>query len=99
MKGQKIVVPHMIKCIHEGHLGILKCRQRVRDVIYWPWMNYYIAEMVNMCPKVKEGQTQAQEPLWPHHVIEYPFEKNGVEICQYEYESWLIICDSSCVQI
>ncbi|XP_030854482.1 uncharacterized protein K02A2.6-like [Strongylocentrotus purpuratus] len=53
-KGSKIVVPttmrrFMLNKIHEGHLGIEKCKKRAREVIYWPRINTDITEMVLSC--------------------------------------------------
>lgn len=31
--------PQMLKRIHEGHLGIVKCRRRARELLYWPNMH------------------------------------------------------------
>ena len=44
LKGQRVVVPaimkaEMLQLIHEGHLGIEKCKRRARDILYWPNMN------------------------------------------------------------
>ena len=53
-KGTKIVVPtsmrrFMLNKIHEGHLGIEKCKKRAREIIYWPRINTDITEMVLSC--------------------------------------------------
>ena len=43
-RGMKIVVPPsmrpaMLALIHETHLGIVKCKQRAREALYWPGMS------------------------------------------------------------
>ncbi len=43
-KGLRIVIPpslreQMLKLSHESHQGIVKCKQRAREVIYWTGMN------------------------------------------------------------
>ena len=45
LKGTCIVVPHKkceatLKLIHEGHLGLWKCKLGAKDTVYWPGMNY-----------------------------------------------------------
>ena len=42
-KGNKLVVPHALRAqmldkIHESHQGIVKCKQRARDILFWPGM-------------------------------------------------------------
>ena len=44
LMGERVVVPdnlkaQMLTLIHEGHLGIEKCKRRACDVLYWPNMN------------------------------------------------------------
>ena len=41
LKGTQRVVPHRkceatLKPIHEGHLGLRKCKLRANDTVYWP---------------------------------------------------------------
>ena len=43
LKGEKLVIPlnmrsEMLAKIHTCHLGIVKCKQRARDILFWPGM-------------------------------------------------------------
>ena len=54
--GMRIVIPpslrnHMLKLIHQSHLGIVKCKHWARKVMYWPAMNTAIDEEVRNCSK------------------------------------------------
>ena len=42
----KILRPEMLRQIHKSHLGIAKCRQRAREVLFWPGMSVEIEQMV-----------------------------------------------------
>lgn len=40
LKGTKLIIPfsmrsEMVELVHEGHLGIEKCRRHAREVMYW----------------------------------------------------------------
>ena len=53
-KGTRLIVPkslrpEMLRQIHKSHLGIVKCRQRVREVLFWPGMSVEIEQMVINC--------------------------------------------------
>ena len=53
-RGMKIVVPPsmrpaMLALIHGTHLGIVKCKQRVREALYWPGMSAQIEDKVKDC--------------------------------------------------
>ena len=54
LKGEKIVIPHtlrkeMLEKIHSSHLGMVKCKQRARDVLFWPQMGNDIEQVVSKC--------------------------------------------------
>lgn len=53
-KGMRIVIQttlrsHTLNLIHKSYLGIVKCKQRAREVIYWPGMNSQIEQLVKDC--------------------------------------------------
>ena len=52
--GERLVIPVTMKdvalqAIHEGHLGIEKCKQLRRSCVYWPAMNDDIEKLVKQC--------------------------------------------------
>ena len=53
-RGMRIVVPPsmrpaMLALIHGTHLGIVKCKQRAREALYWPGMSAQIEDKVKDC--------------------------------------------------
>ena len=53
-KGQKVIIPHakrseMLKIVHETHMGIIKCKERARQFMYWPGMMAQIQSVVEKC--------------------------------------------------
>jgi hypothetical protein len=59
----RIVIPpnlrsHMLKLIHESYLGIVKCKQRAIEVMYWAIMNTAIEEEVRNCSKCATYQNK-----------------------------------------
>lgn len=62
-KGLFIVVPptmqaDMLKLIHQSHLGIMKSKQRAREVLYWSGMSAEIENMIRNCCKCVELQNR-----------------------------------------
>lgn len=49
--------------IHVSHLGIVKCKQRAKDVVFWPGMGKDIEEMISRCETCQEYQ--ASNPKKP----------------------------------
>ena len=51
LKGTRIVVPsikqvEILKLIHEGHLGLTKCKLRAKEAVYWPGLNDQLEKFV-----------------------------------------------------
>nr|XP_022322992.1 uncharacterized protein K02A2.6-like [Crassostrea virginica] len=78
-KGMRIIIPptlrsHMLSLIHQSHLGIVKCKQRAREVMYWPGMNSQIEQLVKDCDKCATFQNkQSPESLRPTPVPDLPY--------------------------
>ena len=68
-KGNKLVVPHALRAqmldkIHESHQGIVKCKQRARDLLFWPGMSAQIEDRVAKCDTCSQNQrAHAKEPM------------------------------------
>lgn len=62
LKGSRIVAPNtkrqqMTELVHEGHMGIEKCKRRARDVMYWPYMRYSAVRFVNTDTNSKKSHS------------------------------------------
>ena len=70
-KGTRLIVPkllrpEMLRQIHKSHLGIAKCRQRAKEVLFWPGMSVEIEQMVTNCSVCADyDKKQPSEPLKP----------------------------------
>ena len=54
LKGTRIVVPsqkqvEILKLIHEGHLGLIKCKLRAKETVYWSSLNDQLEKLVLNC--------------------------------------------------
>ena len=98
-KGMRIVVPpslqkHMISVIHKSHLGIVKCKQRAREVLYWPGMTSDIENAVKDCVKCAEHQNRLQrEPLKPTATPDYPFCEVGTDLFEFGAKNYIVLVD------
>ena len=85
-KGSSIVIPRslrkeMLKKIHNGHLGIEKCKKRAREVMYWPRINQDVVNEVANCTTCLRYHTSNRaEPLKPHTVPDRPYQKVGADL-------------------
>jgi hypothetical protein len=98
-KGLRIVVPpslqkQMLDLIHESHLGIVKCKQRAREVLYWPGMNSDIETIISHCAKCAEHQNkQPAEPLQPTNTPDLPFIEVGCDHFEFQSKHYLVLVD------
>ena len=97
--NNRIVIPlamrtHLLKCIHEGHMGIEKSKARARTCVYWPDMYSDIENVVKQCAVCnKYANTNRKEPLLPHPVPTHPWEKVGVDYITLDGKDFLLIVD------
>lgn len=98
-KGMRIVIPptlrsHMLSLIHKSHLGIVKCKQRAREVMYWPGMNSQIEQLVKDCEKCATFQnSQPPESLKPTPVPDLPYAVVGCDLFDFESKKYLVVVD------
>lgn len=97
--NQKIIVPHALRSdmllrIHEGHLGMDKCKAMARTTLYWPGMARDIENLVARCGICNAyHRKQQQEPLLPHPVPERPWQKVGADIFTLYGRDYLLVVD------
>eukprot|EP00794_Sanderia_malayensis_P002412 gene2412-2781_t len=99
LKGSQIVIPasmrrDMLDRIHEGHLGMEKCKRRARQCIYWPNMNNQIEQKIQRCGEcTKLLPSKPTEPLLPHECPEKPSQKVGSDLFPWAGKVYVIIVD------
>ena len=98
-RGMRIVVPPsmrpaMLEIIHGTHLGIVKCKQRAREALYWPGMSGQIEDKVKDCTTCHDyAPAQQKEPLMPSPVPDLPWERAASDIFAFEGEHYLLLVD------
>ncbi|XDV38013.1 hypothetical protein PO909_007505 [Leuciscus waleckii] len=99
LKNGKLVVPHkmrdeMLERIHEAHMGIVKCKERARDVLFWPGMAKQIEDVVSKCDICnKHRNSNSREPLVSHPVPERAWSKLGMDLFHFRDADYLLVVD------
>lgn len=84
----------MLSRVHEGHLGIDRCKRRARDVMFWPGMSRDVEMVVRRCRVCAElAPLPQREPMIPHHIPGVPWNKIGSDIFEYNRKYFLILVD------
>ena len=86
--------PYLLKCIHQGYMGIEKSKAHARVCVYWPNMYSEIENTVKQCVVCNRyANINHKEPLLPHPVPQHPWEKMGVDYFTLGGKDFLLIVD------
>ena len=86
-----------LQLIHEGHLGLGKCKLRAKDLVYWPGLNDQLEKLILICElclkylpsKYKPKPTTSLGQEIPVH----PWSKHATGIFNFKGASYLLIAD------
>ena len=99
LKGVNIVIPknmraESLKKIHAGHLGIVLCKRRARDLIYWPNINSQIEDMISNCSTCQEyqGRNQKESMISPK-VPTRPWQLLASDLFAWDDKDYIIVVD------
>ena len=97
-KDKRIVIPSsmqkdMLARIHEGHLGISKCKKRARQSLYWPGMSKAIVDLIKGCDLCMKYQYKnPPQPLTQEHQYK-PWHKVATDLFTLGGKEYLLVID------
>lgn len=86
MRGtDRLVVPtslrsRVVDLAHEGHQGIVRTKQRLRELYWWPQMYKYVQTMIASCVSCQYNDKTAPAPLTPVELPDGPWEKVAIDV-------------------
>ena len=102
LKGTQIAIPNNIHkqiliLIHEGHLGLGKCKLHCKDMVYWLGINEQLEKLVLNCELcLKYSKAKSRQTLnmsLGQEVPIHPWMKVATNIFHFENGSYLLIVD------
>ena len=87
LRGQRIIIPKCLRkqildLAHEGHQGIVKCKSRLRQKVWWPGIDREVEQYVRNCkPCLLMSGNNKPEPLKPTPLPDRPWQHIGVDLC------------------
>lgn len=99
LKGMRLVVPPslrqgMLAQIHETHMGIVKCKARARESLFWPGMSTQIDHLIDDCPECATYQNkQKKETLRPTKTPERPWAELGSDLFEFQGKHYVLTVD------
>ena len=100
LKGTRIIIPdkkreEILKLIHEGHLGLNKCKTRAKETVYWPGINEQLEQLILNCQLcLKHSRSKNKDmphTALGHEVPPVPWSKVATDIFHYETQSYLLL--------
>ena len=87
LRGERIVVPsalrqHLVEQAHESHPGIVRTKQRLREIFWWPGMDKAVEDEVRsctVCDTVDKSAKPRHLVLQPVPFPERPWAKLGID--------------------
>ena len=102
LKGTMIVIPsqkqaEILKLIHEGHLGLTKCKLRAKETVYWPSLNDQLEKLVlncQLCLKYSQSKCKLTPSMsLGQEIPAFPWTKLATNISYFEGDSYLLLLD------
>lgn len=98
LRGTRLVIPAnmrnaVLDKIHEGHQGVVKCRERARQAVWWPGLSNQISELVLKCRLCIQERVNVREPLMPTRLPERPWQNLGADLFTLKDKNYLLVVD------
>lgn len=96
---KRLLIPESLRAeflelIHQTHQGVVSCKKRAQESIYYPGIMSDIEKTVLSCATCQMyGRTNQKEPLTPHKPPELPWEKIGIDFMMLGQFDFLVIVD------
>ena len=97
--GNKLIIPatkqsYVFQLIHEGHLGIEKCKARTRLCVYWLHITDDIENTVKFCTVCNQfGNSIHKEPTIPHQLPGCSWEEVSADYFTLHTQGYLLVVD------
>ena len=83
----------MLDKLHSGHLGIVRCRERARQSVWWPGLARQLKECVENCSVCRLNAKNRAEPMIPSELPELPWHKLASDLLEYRGSMYLVVTD------
>ena len=98
MRGSRVVIPPalragMLSKLHDGHQGIVKCRERAKNSMWWPGLSKQLEDVVKNCQECLKNTSQRSEPLQSSMLPQLPWQKIGTDLFDWNKSTYLLIVD------
>ena len=98
LRGSRLIIPssmrpEILRCLHGGHQGITKCRERAKESVWWPGLGKQISNEVQSCKICYKLGCQPVEPLLSTPFPQLPWQKVGTDLFTWNSTKYLLVID------
>ena len=98
MFDMRLVIPQTLQLfilnkIHDGHLGITKCKERAYNSVWWPTVTAQVEAMCRKCIPCILNQDNKIEPLMALSPPEEIWERVGTDLFHHNKKDYMVIVD------
>lgn len=98
LKDSRLVIPsemrnEVLTKLHDGHQGVVKCKARARQTVWWPGLSQQISEMVLKCRTCIQERHNHNEPLMPTECPDRPWQRVGTDLFELGGKTYLLAVD------
>ena len=95
---KRIVVPESLQQetlakLHHGHQGIVRCRLRAQNSVWWPGISQRIKDVIEHCSVCVKHSTPHREPLMPTVLPDYPWQSVAMDLFVLNGVNYVVIVD------
>lgn len=99
LKNHQILIPESLRSsilskIHEGHMGIQRCKDLARQSVYWPNLYNdieYVLSNCEVCMRFQNSKTKSE--MVPHEIVDMPWIKLGCDLFDFKGKTYLLLVD------
>ena len=81
---ERLVIPsdRVLELAHEGHQGVVKCKQRLREKVWWPGIDREIERLISTCHACQlTSKPSSPPPVTMTPLPRGPWEKLCADLC------------------
>ena len=98
LRGSRIVIPEslrneILQKLHDGHLGIVKCRARAASSVWWPGLSKELKNLVENCDVCKKEKGNHSEPMIQSATPDRPWQVLGSDLFDWKGHKYLPLVD------
>ena len=98
LRENRLIIPQsnrqeMLERLHEGHLGIVKCRARAKCSVWWPNKLVQIQEKIERCDICNKEKTNRPEPMLQSESLARPWQLVGTDLFEWNGNSYVLVVE------